>query len=136
MLTASSSTDDDRPIAYPVAASGLDVFTLDRNLRRLLARRAPAILERHGRRLAEFGIWAGGPLDAQADYTDRHAPPRLETHDRPGAATGRVILTPAYAEAHADTYRRGVRGLDFGPDRAPPLPSLLSEQSAVGTEGV
>lgn len=116
---------EDRPIDYPPESHGLNFYTLDRNLRRLLRRRAPALAAAHGARLEAFGAWVGGPLDAQAAYTDRHAPPRLESHDRSGAAVGRVIVNPAYAEAHAEAYRRGTIGLAFGPDRAPHLLSFV-----------
>ena len=54
------------PIDYPAETRGLNFFDLDVNLRRLLWRRAPGLLERHEARLGDFGAWVGGPLDAQA----------------------------------------------------------------------
>ena len=110
-------------IDYPPETRGLSLFTLDRNLRALLERRAPELMARYGETLADFGDWAGGPLDEQARYTDRHAPPRLETHDRDGSPLGRVVLNPVYRECHSEAYRRGVIGLAFGDD---PAPHLLS----------
>ncbi len=110
-------------IAYPEETRGLNLFTLDRNLRDLLDRRVPDMMTRFGSTLTEFGAWAGGPLDEQARYTDRYAPPRLETHERDGSPVGRVILNPAYRDCHAEAYRRGVIGLAFGDD---PAPHLLS----------
>ncbi len=56
------------PIDYPAETRGLNFFELDVNLRRLLWRRAPGLLERHGARLRDFGAWVGGPLDQQADF--------------------------------------------------------------------
>ena len=119
-------------IDYPPESRGLNYYALDRNLRALLARRAPDLVARFGGTLMDFGAWAGGPLDEQARYTDRHAPPRLETHDRDGAPVGLVVLNPAYRDCHAEAYRRGVIGLAFGDDPAPHLLSfamgyLLSE---------
>ncbi len=110
-------------IDYPPESRGLNYFAMDRNLRALLGRRAPDLMARFGDTLMDFGAWAGGPLDDQARYTDRHAPPRLETHDRDGEAVGHVVLNPAYRECHAEAYRRGVIGLAFGDD---PAPHLLS----------
>ncbi len=111
------------PIAYPAESHGLNVFDLDVNLQRLLWRRAPGLLEHHGERLSDFGAWVGGPLDEQAAYSDRYAPPRLESHDRHGERTGRVVYNPAYLECHQEAYRRGVIGLAFA---AEPAPHLLS----------
>jgi hypothetical protein len=113
------------PIDYPAETRGLNFFELDVNLRRLLWRRAPALLERHGARLADFGAWVGGPLDEQAAYTDRFAPPRLESHDRHGNPSGRVICNPDYRACHQEAYRRGVVGLCYGAEAAPHLLSFV-----------
>ncbi len=113
------------PIDYPAETRGLNFFDLDLNLRRLLWRRAPMLLERHEVLLGEFGAWVGGPLDEQAAYSDRHAPPRLETHDRNGNRSGRVICNPAYLECHREAYRRGVIGLCYGAEAAPHLLSFV-----------
>ena len=112
------------PICYPAETGGLNAFDLDRNLRRLLARRAPQVLARHEERLSDFGAWVGGELEAQATYSDRIAPPRLETHGRDGAPLGRVIYNPVYESCHREAYRRGVIGLAFGKDAAPHLLSF------------
>ena len=113
------------PIDYPAETRGLNFFDLDVNLRRLLWRRAPGLLERHEARLGDFGAWVGGPLDAQAAYSDRIAPPRLESHDRHGNRKGRVICNPAYLECHREAYRRGVIGLCYGAEAAPHLLSFV-----------
>ena len=108
-------------VSYPAATRGLNFFDLDNDLQRLLGRLAPDLLARHGERLSGFGAWVGGPLDAQADYTNRHAPPRLETHGNDGERAGRVINNPLYLECHREAYRRGAIGLAFGPGAAPHL---------------
>ncbi len=107
----------------PAETRGLNFFELDVNLQRLLQRRAPAMMAQHGARLSDFGAWVGGPLDAQAAYSDRIAPPRLETHGRDGERLGRVILNSDYIACHQEAYRRGAIGLAFGED---PAPHLLS----------
>ena len=113
----------DAPIRYPEETRGLNAFAADRNLHRLLRRRAPAMLAEHEARLTDFGAWVGGDLEAQAAYSDRIAPPRLETHGRDGAPLGRVIFNPAYEACHAEAYRRGAIGLAFAEK---PAPHLLS----------
>ena len=112
------------PIRYPADTRGLNAFDLDRNLQRLLQLRAPAMLARHGGRLSDFGAWVGGELEAQAAYSDRYAPPRLDSHGPDGEPLGRVILNPAYEACHREAYRRGAIGLAFGPDAAPHLLSF------------
>ena len=109
---------------YPAATRGLNFFDLDTDLQRLLGRLAPDLLPHHGERLSAFGAWVGGPLDAQADYTNRHAPPRLETHDNDGNPLGRVVNNPLYLECHREAYRRGAIGLAFGENAAPHLYSF------------
>ncbi len=111
------------PIRYPADTGGLNAFEADRNLRRLLGRRAPGMLADHDRRLTDFGAWVGGELEAQAVYSDRVAPPRLDSHGRDGQPLGRVIYNPAYETCHREAYRRGVVGLAFGKE---PAPHLLS----------
>ena len=106
---------------YPAATRGLNFFDLDTDLQRLLGKLAPDLLPHYGARLSAFGAWVGGPLDAQADYTNRHAPPRLETHDNDGNPLGRVVNNPLYLECHREAYRRGAIGLAFGENAAPHL---------------
>ncbi len=112
-------------IAYPPRSRGLNFFAGDRNLRRLLERRAGALLVDHGERLDDFGAWAGGTLDEQAAYTDRYAPPALRSHDPvSGTVLGAVVHNPAYLECHQEAYRRGVIGLAFE-GQAPHLLSFV-----------
>ncbi|MFQ5973224.1 MAG: acyl-CoA dehydrogenase family protein [Alphaproteobacteria bacterium] len=113
------------PLEYPSETRGLNFFEWDRYLRSLLARVAPDTLRAHRERLSDFGAWAAGALDEQAAYTDRYAPPRLDTHDREGRSVGRVVHNPAYMACHAEAYRRGVIGLAFGDGAAPHLLSFV-----------
>ena len=99
--------------AVPTVPAGENFFSWDRNLTGLLGRVAPGMLAEHGERLADFGAWAGGELDAQAAYTDRWAPPRLDSHGPDGAAAGHVVQNPRYVAAHQEAYRRGTIGLAF-----------------------
>jgi alkylation response protein AidB-like acyl-CoA dehydrogenase len=100
-----------------------NAFTSDANLQRLLQRRAPKLLADDSERLARFGAWVASDVDAEAAYTDRFAPPRLETHDRLGALVNRVVHNPLYAQVHRDVYRHGIVGLAYGPQ---PRPFLIS----------
>lgn len=116
-----------RPLDTPPATRGLNFYATDRDLQRRLARRSPDLLGQFGAHLSEFGAWVGDAVEAQADYTNRYAPPRLESHDGSGATVGRVVLNAEYRACHAEAYRRGVIGLAFadGPDRAPHLLSFV-----------
>jgi len=105
----------DSAAAYPRTVRGTNLFDTDVNLHRLLERRAAHVLERHGSALDGFGAWCGGPLDEQAEYTDRHAPPRLDPYGADGSRTGRVVFNSDYLECHREAYRRGVVGLPYGP---------------------
>ena len=113
------------PLAYPVETRGLNFFESDRNLIRLLRRRAPGLLKRYAKRLSDFGAWAGGPLDEQAAYSVRYAPPRLEAFGPRDERLGRVILNPAYQACHQEAYRRGVIGLAFAERPAPHVLSFV-----------
>ena len=52
-------------------------------------------------------------VDAQANYTDRYAPPALETYDRNGEVINRIVANRWYDEQHAELYRRGIIGLPY-----------------------
>lgn len=111
-----------RPEGVPESGHGQNFFTWDHNLQALLARLAPEMMAAHESRLADFGAWAGGELDAQAAYTDRWAPPVLNSHGRDGLAAGEVVQNPRHVTAHQDAYRRGTIGLAFNGQ----APHLLS----------
>lgn len=98
---------------YPRTVRGTNLFDTDVNLHRLLERRAPHVMERHGERLSDFGAWAGTRLDEQAEYTDRFAPPKLDPYDGDGQRTGRVVFNSDYLDCHQEAYRRGAVGLPY-----------------------
>src|SRR5580700_3676701 len=84
-----------------------------------LIRRVPA-LANYSQQLAEFHEWVRNDVDAQANYTDRYAPPALETYDRDGEVVNRVVLNRWYDEQHQELYRRGIIGLPYT-EKAPHL---------------
>lgn len=98
---------------FPPTARGTNLFDTDVNLKRLLEWRAPETLYLQGDRLSDFGAWAGGPLDRQAEYTDRFAPPRLDPYAPDGSRAGRVVFNSDYLACHAEAYRRGAVGLPY-----------------------
>jgi acyl-CoA dehydrogenase len=87
---------------------------------------APILVARERRlvaytqQLADFRDWALTEVDAQANYTDRYAPPALETYDRNGEVMNRIVANPRYDEQHRELYRRGIIGLPYA-DKAPHL---------------
>ncbi len=85
---------------------------------RLIAR-AP-LMAGYSSQLAEFHDWVCAEVDAQANYTDRYAPPALETYDRDGEVVNRVVLNRWYDEQHQELYRRGIVGLPYA-EKAPHL---------------
>jgi acyl-CoA dehydrogenase len=112
------------PLSYPKETRGHNFYDMDVNAQRLLARFAPDMLARNEARLKDFGDFVGGALDEQASYSDRHAPPKLETHTKTGEKRSRVIFNPDYETCHQEAYRKGTIGLAFA-DKDPE-PHLLS----------
>jgi alkylation response protein AidB-like acyl-CoA dehydrogenase len=100
-------------------AAKTDLFRTDANLQRLLKRSLGQGYARWEPGLAEFGAWVGDVVDRAAAYTDREAPPRLETYDAAGRTVNRVIRNPAWTAASREAYERGVIGLNYLPDPAP-----------------
>ena len=98
---------------------GSNFFTADLNLQALLRRSAPWLTEEDTEQLSEFGAWAARDVDEQADYTNRFAPPVLETEDEDGRARTAVRHNPLYAAVHRAVYERGIVGLNYGPGRRP-----------------
>jgi alkylation response protein AidB-like acyl-CoA dehydrogenase len=74
----------------------------------------------YGAQLAGLREWVLSEVDAQANYTDRYAPPALETYDRNGEVVNRVVTNRWYAEQHREVYRRGIIGLPYS-ENAPHL---------------
>ena len=98
---------------------GGNFFAADLNLQALLRRSAAWLSEEDTARLGEFGAWAARDVDEQADYTNRFAPPVLETVDEDGRARTAVRHNPLYASVHRAVYERGIVGLNYGPGRRP-----------------
>ena len=96
-----------------------NVFLEDANLQALLRRRAPWLTEEDAARLSELGAWTAGTFEEQADYTDRFAPPVLETADEDGRPRTTVRRNPLYAAVHRGIYERGIVGLNYGPAPRP-----------------
>jgi acyl-CoA dehydrogenase len=96
-------------------------FTADANLLRLLERITPDLLGRYRDELASFGEWAANAVDGQAAYTDRYAPPVLETYDRAGRVVNRIVYNPCYEAVYREVYERGILGRSYGEDAAPHL---------------
>ncbi len=110
----------DTPAQYPKETRGNNFYDLDVNAQRLLARLAPDMLKRNEDRLRDFGAFTGGPLDEQASHSDRHAPPRLETHNKTGEKRTRVIFNRDYETCHQEAYQKGTIGLAFQNQDAEP----------------
>ncbi|MGB8887894.1 MAG: acyl-CoA dehydrogenase family protein [Candidatus Korobacteraceae bacterium] len=74
----------------------------------------------YSQQLVEFHEWVRTEVDAQANYTDRYAPPALETYDRNGDVINRIVANPWYDGQHRELYRRGIVGLPYS-EHAPHL---------------
>jgi hypothetical protein len=59
------------------------------------------------RMLAEFHEWVLSEVDAQANYTDRYAPPALETFDRNGTVVNRIVAFALLCEAAGEALPNG-----------------------------
>ena len=70
-------------------------------------------LRKYAQQLLSFQQWALASVDAQANYTDRYAPPALQTYDRNGEIVNRVVTHAQYDEQHQEAYRRGIIGLPY-----------------------
>ena len=79
----------------------------------------PFLLSRDSRlrsylgKLREFRDWVLTDVEAQANYTDRYAPPALQTYDRDGEVVNRIVANPQYDAQHQECYRRGIIGLPY-----------------------
>ncbi len=99
---------------WPVSPDGLNLYDLDWNLQTFVD---SADLALDPDMLSSFGAWVSGPLEAQARYSDRFAPPQavdfLTTAGVPGDKTKTIVFNPAYQEAQREAYRRGGVGLAY-----------------------
>ena len=96
-----------------------NAYRSDRNLQALLGRSAPWLGGDDAERLSSFGAWVANAVDEQADYTNRFAPPVLETLDEGGSPRSVVRHNPLYAAVHREVYERGIVGLNYGPEPRP-----------------
>ena len=123
-MSVPKNTAAEQLVSYPEETHGSNFFDSDVNLQRLLKNIAPKMLKEHHDRLSDFGAWVGGPLDEEAAYSDRYAPPQLETHNKHGEKESHVVFNPAYEQLHREAYERGIIGLAF--QEKNPAPHLLS----------
>lgn len=96
-----------------------DSRSFDLYLEPWLTARVPRMAD-YSAQLAGFRDWVCTEVDAQANYTDRYAPPALETYDRNGEVVNRIVLNRWYDDQHNDLYRRGIVGLPYA-ENAPHL---------------
>jgi len=105
----------------PQAVRDGNLFDLDPDAAVALERLDSTVTGRWGDTLRDFGAWVAGPVDREAEYTDRHAPPKLIPYDGEGNLTNRILYNPAWEAMSAEVYARGVIGLNYGPEPAPYL---------------
>lgn len=98
-------------------------YLADVNLRRLLGRTDPALIGQWEPTLAEFGAWVADEVDPASDYTHRHAPPILDSHDRDGRLVNRIRHNPAWRRVSREVYRRGAVSLNYD---SPPAPFVVT----------
>jgi len=97
--------------------------SFDAYLEPLLVARVPRMAD-YAASLAEFHEWVRTEVDAQANYTDRYAPPALETYDRNGEIVNRIVANRWYEQQHEELYRRGIIGLPYS-EKAPHLVTFV-----------
>lgn len=123
-----------RDASGPQPSFGANCFLADRNLQALLQRADPALVARWRPLLSDFGAWVATEVDPASQYTHRHGPPVLESHDGDGRLVNRVRHNPAWERVSREVYRRGAVALNYGPEPAPFLVTfamgyLLSQAS-------
>jgi acyl-CoA dehydrogenase len=96
--------------------------TFDAFLQPVLVSREPRLTP-YLSRLADFRQWVLTDVEAQANYTDRYAPPALQAYNREGNVINRIVANPVYDEQHQECYRRGIIGLPYE-EAAPHLVSF------------
>ena len=96
-----------------------DPHSFDPYLEPWLTARVPRLAD-YSQMLADFRYWVYTEVDPQANYTDRYAPPAVETYDRNGEVINHIVLNRWYDEQHQEVYRRGIIGLPYA-EKAPHL---------------
>lgn len=104
---------------YPREIRGQNLYALDANLKAVLARLDPEAAAAWAGTLSDFGAWVGSEVDAQAEYTDRQGPPRLEAYDRDGELVNHIRHNPAWEAVSRGAYARGMVGLNYTDAPAP-----------------
>jgi alkylation response protein AidB-like acyl-CoA dehydrogenase len=105
----------------PTETESKNLYLSHRDLRRQLQRCAPTFGDRDHERLSQFAAFVAGTVESAAAYTDRFAPPRLETWDEDGRLINRVVHNPLYAAAHSGVYRHGFVASNYPPECRPYL---------------
>ena len=101
------------PLAYAPAVRGENLFLLDKPLQAHLGK------TKHRDVLEAFGQWLGSTNDAQAEYTDRHGLPILESFDANGNRVNHIVHNPAWLDSVREVYQRGIIGLNYNGKPAP-----------------
>jgi acyl-CoA dehydrogenase len=106
-------------IAMQPTADSPNFFDSDGNLQRSLARALGPGFESWRSTLSDFGAWVATEVDPAASYTDRHAPPILETYAPDGSLANRIRQNPGWEAVSREAYRRGLVGFNYGEAPAP-----------------
>jgi alkylation response protein AidB-like acyl-CoA dehydrogenase len=106
-------------IDYPSTVRGSRLLALDPDARSLLAHLNSQAWQDWQAHLFDFGDWVAGAVDEEAEYTDRHARPKLATYDGDGNLANHIIYNPAWEAASSEVYARGIVGLNYGEAPAP-----------------
>ena len=104
---------------YRRETRGLNFFDHDPNIQEVLQRIDATTFDRWRPTLSSFGAWVGDEVDAEAEYTDRHGRPKLQTYDGDAELANAVLHNPAWQTVSRQAYERGVVGLNYGDDPAP-----------------
>jgi alkylation response protein AidB-like acyl-CoA dehydrogenase len=104
---------------YARETRGQNFFAIDTNVRALLQRLAPTAAARWHSTLVDFGAWVGKDVDEAAEYTDRFAPPVLESYTRGGEQINHIRHNPMWERVAREVYVKGAIGLNYQPDPAP-----------------
>ncbi len=107
------------------AATGLDWYALDPNLRLLLDRLLPdpddrAFAEEH---VGRFGPLCGGDIARRAEITDKHGP-TLVRYDHWGQEIDTIEHHPTWTDNKDDLVRAGFTGLAHHAGR--PVPAVVT----------
>ena len=105
----------------PEHTRGLNFFEIDRDLHCALEGLQGAEFTHWRGTLSDFGAWAGGPLDEEAAYTDRHGRPQLVPYDGEGRLINHVQYNPLWEDASREIFQRGIVGLNYAESPAPYL---------------